>query len=267
MDRFDLYELCVQSPRWLTPFLRAVHGSDPRVLREDFCGTAAISRRWIADGRKSGLDCRATGVDLDPQVLDRAAAAAGNDRTTDRLTLLRGDATTLPVDDQSVGADVVFVGNFSIGYIHDRPRLMNYLRTTHKRLMHAGAGWGGGVLVVDVYDGPGKFALGSIVRTHTGRGHEIVRYTWEHREADALTAMVTNVIHFRVLIDGDVVQEITDAFVYRWRLWSIAELREAMTEAGFAVTEVHQEISERPTPLANGMEMSESGVVCVVGRA
>ena len=32
------------------------------------------------------------------------------------------------------------------------------------------------------------------------------------------------------------------AFVYRWRLWSIAELREAMMEAGFARTAVFADV-------------------------
>ena len=46
----DLYELCVQSPAHLVPFLRAVHGHDPRLLGEDFAGTAALSHLWADQG-------------------------------------------------------------------------------------------------------------------------------------------------------------------------------------------------------------------------
>jgi len=103
-------------------------------------------------------------------------------------------------------------------------------------------------------------------RTHPGPGNQIVHYTWEQREADALTAMVTAAIHFRVVADGEVIAELPDAFVYRWRLWSIPELREAMLESGFASTEVHQHIDEKPVPLAHGRELGETGIVCIAGR-
>lgn len=262
MDRFDCYELCVQGVRWVVPFLRAVHGQEPRVLREDFCGTAALCRRWVADLANEGLDASATGTDLDETTLARARRANGDDPA---VRLVRTDAVDAPVA-KADACDVIFVGNFSIGYIHDRPTLVAYLRRSAERLRLGAAGFGGGVFVCDLYDSPTKYTLGVLNRTHPGRGKEIVHYTWEHREADALTGMVTNAIHFRVVVDGDVVAEMPDAFVYRWRLWSIPELRDAMAEAGFASTEVHRQVGEHPVPLAHGSEMGESGIVCVVAR-
>jgi hypothetical protein len=164
------------------------------------------------------------------------------------------------------GCDVIFVGNFSIGYIHDRATLVDYLRRSAERLRMGAAGFGGGVFVCDTYDSPTKYTLGAMQRRHPSKGHEIVHYTWEHREADALTGMVTNAIHFRVELNGEIVAEYTDAFIYRWRLWSIPEMREAMMEAGFVSTEVHQEVNERPVALEHGSQMKEAGIVCVVGR-
>lgn len=260
MDRFDCYELCVQGVRWVAPFLRALHGQEPRVLREDFCGTAALSRRWTADLSKRGLDGAAVAVDLDPDTLARAAAS--HDPAVRLVHADAVDAPVLPAD----ACDVVFVGNFSIGYIHHRPTLVEYLRRSAQRLRLGAAGFGGGIMVCDLYDSPSKFELGVLHRTHPGRGNEIVHYTWEHREADALTAMVTNVIHFRVVVDGDVVAEMPDAFIYHWRLWSIPELRDAMLEAGFASTEVHQQVGEHPVAISHGRELGESGIVCVAGR-
>ncbi len=265
MDRFECYELCVQSPRFVVPFLRAVHGGEPVVLREDFCGTAAISRRWVEDGKRAGQKWRAVGVDVDAEVIERARAENERAGMGEEIRLVRGDV--LEVTD-SDGCDVMFVGNFSIGYIHQRVALVRYLRASRVRLARGNAGFGGGVFVCDLYDGPGAFKEGSITRVHPGRSREMVRYTWEHREADALTGMVVNAIHFQVEVDGEVVARYPDAFAYEWRLWSIREMREAMREAGFASTEVYQDVgpSTEEGPLRHGREMREGGVVCVVGR-
>jgi hypothetical protein len=51
--------------------------------------------------------------------------------------------------------------------------------------------------------------------------------------------LVTNAIHFRVECNGEIIHQLTDAFVYHWRLWSVPELRDAMRQAGFRATEVH----------------------------
>jgi hypothetical protein len=181
------------------------------------------------------------------------------------IRLVRGDVMELGDVD---GCDVVFVGNFSIGYIHRRSALVEYLRGCRARLALGNAGFGGGVMVCDVYDGPGAFKVGSITRVHPGRGAEMVRYTWEHREADVLTGMVVNAIHFQVEVEGEMVARYPDAFEYRWRLWSIREMREAMMEAGFVSTEVYQDVgpSAESGALTHGREMREAGIVCIVGR-
>lgn len=278
MDKHDLYELCVQSPRHLTLFLRELHGAHPVALREDFCGTALLSRRWVAEGVQRGDDSRAVAVDLDAEVLDRARRCAGEAGIpADRLRLLRADATAdLPpagIDAAAwdAPADVIFVGNFSIGYIYDRGTLLAYLRRSRARLAAGGGGWGGGVFVCDTYGGSGAFRVGlASERTHIGRGGEVVRYLWEHVSADPLTGMVENAIHFRVREKDEVVADFPSAFTYRWRLWSIPELREAMLEAGFASTEVYTRVQtapgEPPEPVRGPEELGENWVACVVGR-
>lgn len=265
MDQHDCYELCVQSPRHVAPFLHALHGGEPTVLREDFSAAAALSRRWIADGLRAGTKRRAVAVDLDPDILARAARENEAAGMSDAIRLIQGDCTQLPVSPADA-CDIIFVGNFSIGYIHDRAALLRHLRASRDRLALGNAGFGGGILVCDTYSGPSAFKEASITRTHPGRTRELVRYTWEQREADALTAMVTNVLHFQVEIDGEVVARFPDAFTYHWRLWSIPELREALLESGFTSTEVHQDVTDRPTPITHGRDLRESGIVCVVGR-
>ncbi len=276
MDRFDLYELCVQSPRRVVDFLHAVHavggagGANPAVLREDFCGTAAFSRRWIERAREHNERARAIAIDLDEPTLAAARERAQRDAVLDAIDLRRTDAIHAPDSDP---ADITFVGNFSIGEIHARADLVHYFRASLARLHASNAGWGagsGGVLVVDTYGGAGAFKLGALQRTHVGKRGEVVHYTWQHVAADPTTSMVENAIHFRVIEQGELTAELPSAFIYRWRLWSIAELREAMSEAGFGSTEVHAKVDlppgVTPTPVSDPAELPPDWIVCVVGR-
>jgi hypothetical protein len=62
--------------------------------------------------------------------------------------------------------------------------------------------------------------------------------------------------------------------VYRWRLWSIAELREMMIDAGFAKVEVYAQMGEaiddggrlHVRPVESGEDLEEDYVVYIVGR-
>lgn len=251
-DKHDLYELCVQSPTHLAPLLRAVHGGDPRVLGEDFAGTAALSCEWVKrEGR------RAVAVDLD-------ARALGRHPDHPMVSRVFSDVRTVPD-----ACDVLFVGNFSIGYMHTRPELVAYLRHARGRLNP------GGVFVCDTYGGESAFLTGDVHRPHPMPGGRLCRYTWEQRRADPLTGMVTDVIHFRIEKGGVIEHEMPDAFVYEWRLWSVPELRDAMTEAGFSRTLVYAKLADAwddegnayVEPVKNAEdELDESFIVMVAGR-
>ena len=140
---------------------------------------------------------------------------------------------------------------------------------TRRPIARGNAGFGGGVFVCDTYGGASAFQLGSLTRKHPSRGREIIHYHWQHEEADPLTSMVTNSISFRVEVDGEIIQELPRAFVYRWRLWSIAELREAMTEAGFASTEVYTDCNiapgQAPRPVASA-ELGPDWIALIAAR-
>jgi len=256
MDRHLLYERVVQSPEKVVAFLRSIHGRSPSALGEDFCGTAAVSRTWV----KLVPDGLAVAVDLDASVLERAHGA-------ERLERIQGDARSA-TDPARHPADVIFVGNFSIGEIHERPGLVRYLARCRERLRH------GGVFVCDTYGGSSAFRIGAIERSHWIEGGIRVRYVWEHRTADPSTGRVVCAMHFRLERGGVIFESIEDAFVYDWRLWSVPELRDAMTEAGFAWTEAREDLyggagvgigmaGERSKA---SLDDSEGFIVCVVGH-
>ncbi|MFN0012788.1 MAG: class I SAM-dependent methyltransferase [Phycisphaerales bacterium] len=261
-SRFDLYELTVQNAGALVPLLMAIHGGTPRarLLAEDFCGTAALAREWVRTVKRG----RATGMDIDAGPL---AHARGSLRGAVRL--VRGDvlATRAP---RGPKADIIFVGNFSIGEIHTRRVLVRYLRRCRERLAK------GGVFICDIYGGASAFKTGAVQRMHPVPGDAAtrIRYTWHQREANPITGMVENALHFRVERAGEIVQEMTDAFVYHWRLWSLSELREAMLEAGFARVEVYNKMLDATDsegnayvlPVEDPADLGENWIVCVAGR-
>ena len=220
-NKHDLYELCVQSPKDLVPLLRAVHGSEPVTLGEDFSGTAALSHLWV-----EREECKAIAVDFDQESLSKR----GNH---ERITKHECD-----VRDVETSCDVLFVGNFSIGYLHTRDELVEYLKHVKSRLET------GGVFICDTYGGDTAYTLGGVHRAHPMPGGKLCRYTWEQHEADPTTGMVTNLIHFRVERAGVIEFELEDAFVYQWRLWSIPELRDAMADAGFSESLVYTKLAD-----------------------
>lgn len=250
IDRYDLYEAAAQSPEQEAKFLRAVHGASPRALGEDFCGSGAVCRAWV------DLDpsLRAVCVDKDDDALDALRARATPEQAA-RMSVVRAD-----VLHATEHVDVLCALNFPVGYWHTRRELVAYLRHARTRLTP------GGVFVCDIYGGANAFVCGESDEELRGG----VRYTWEQREADPTTGRVVNAMHF-TLPDG---RELRDAFTYDWRLWSIPELRDAMDEAGFASTEVHDRLGDAVDADGNlhvrpvrGDELDDTFVVYVVGRA
>ena len=245
--RHELYEAAAQSPDEQAQFLSAVSGHRALALGEDFCGTGALSLAWA----RLSPQHRAVATDLD----DEPLALLRRRIEADTVTAVRGDVT-----DSTTPADLIAALNFSIGYFYDRPSLLRYLRAARARL---GAG---GVFVCDLYGGADQFALGESDMELRGGA----RYIWEQRDADPLTARVTNAMHF-VTAEG---RHLRDAFVYDWRLWSAPELRDAMLEAGFASVDVYDRLGDARAadgsvevlPI-HGDELDENYVIYLAARA
>ena len=251
-DIYTLYEACVQSPAEMTAMLRAIHGRHPKILAEDFSGTAALCRYWASHVEQG----RAIAVDRDPEPLSRVIGAPGVEVIQADVMLAEGKG------------DCLFAGNFSIGYHHTRPDLLAYLRHVRDRLNP------GGVFVCDTYGGETAYTIGRVVRDVPLRDGLLCKYQWEQRAADPLTGRVTDVLHFRVLDEDEVIADFPDAFTYEWRLWSVPELRDAMAEAGFARSDVYAELPDAiddqgnayAEPITDPDWIGDNFIVCVAGR-
>lgn len=268
MDRHDLYELCVQSPRTIVTFLEKVHGQRPTVLREDFCGTAAVSRRWVSGGLKRGELWRSVAVDISGETLAKARLLAEAEGVSKDIEFSTVDCIRAEVK-STEDADVIYVGNFSIGEIHNLAQLSQYFARCHERLALGNLGFGGGVLVFDLYGGPGAFEPTVLHRSHTARTGERVHYTWRHEHADARTRMVENSISFAVY-EAEGVRTFERAFTYRWRVWTPDELFEALRHANFHEIQLHTRMAlaptEAPCPLRDASELPKDWIAYVVAR-
>lgn len=251
LDRFALYELAVTDAPRLARFIAAVHGRRPRTLREDFSGSGALARAWPAASGGAAL-----AVDLDAQPLRRAKAPG--------VRTIRSDVVAC-----TAKADVIAATNFPLGYFHTRPDLIAYLKHA-RRCLNAR-----GILIADLYGGRDAFRRLKIRRKLRAPGGRRVEYTWEQREADSATNLVLDTLSFSVVAKpGARPRVFKDAFVYHWRLWSIPELRDAMTEAGFKAVELYSRMGDAVDsdgnlyvrPHDETDELDENYVVYMVGR-
>ncbi|QNN23868.1 class I SAM-dependent methyltransferase [Planctomycetales bacterium ZRK34] len=225
-DPLDLYLKSVQEPSVEVKFFQRAfkkeYGRQPALLREDFCGTAAICYQWV----KKHPERRALGVDIDPVPL-----AWGLDNLTEKLTKEEVGRVKLMQEDvrhiSEEKADVLAAQNFSFWIFKTRAALVEYFKAAHDNLAEQG------VFVTDMMGGSEVYQ-DETEETTKKKGFT---YVWEQAHFNPITSDAQFYIHFRFK-DGS---ELTRAFEYDWRLWTIPEVVEAMTEAGFKRVDVYWE--------------------------
>ncbi|HEX7879541.1 MAG TPA: class I SAM-dependent methyltransferase [Candidatus Eisenbacteria bacterium] len=230
-DLHLLYERSVQSIDVDLDFADRVyreHRKAPlRVLREDFCGTAALASNWVRRHPKN----RASGVDLHGPTLEWGLKEHVSRMTPDqqsRLLLLQENVLTAATPP----ADLVLALNFSYSVFHDRAALRAYFKAAHAALNEKG------LLVVDVFGGTESMIAWSEKRhlpaalTVEGDPIPAFTYMWEQAAFNVVDHRTVCHIHFKFK-DGSVRKK---AYTYDWRLWTLPELAEIMVEAGFRKT-------------------------------
>ena len=221
-DRHRLYELSVQCPEAEVNFIdrnfRLLRGRSARLLREDFCGTAALCCEWVKR-RKTN---RAVGVDIDGDVLDWGRAnnlSRLSDDRARRVTLK--EANVLAV--QTPPPDIIAAMNFSYWLLRDRAELKRYFQQVRTALEDDG------LFFLDAYGGYDSYRIITEERRVGGDGEEFT-YVWEQERYDPISGRLVCHISF-ILGDGS---QLERAFSYDWRLWSLPEIRELLSEAGFS---------------------------------
>lgn len=222
-DRHELYERSVQAVDAEIDFVdetfSALRGRQASRLREDFCGTGNTSCEWVR--RRPGN--YAVGVDLDTDVMAWGRehhVAKLADGASERVALVHGNVLTTDVVDQ----DIVLAMNFSYMIFKERAVLRDYFSRVRESLNDDG------IFFLDAFGGYDAFR---VVKEHTD--YDDFRYTWDQATYNPITGDMRCHIHFR-FNDGS---RLKRAFTYEWRMWTLPEIREILTEAGFAKVTVY----------------------------
>jgi SAM-dependent methyltransferase len=219
-DKYDVYTKMVQSPEYDAKYLRSLYkrfrGKYPEVLREDFCGTHALSREWVK--LRSGN--HAVGVDIDPEPITYGLQRNKIELTAEqkkRLVVTRGNVLTSPLSK----ADLVCAFNFSYFCLLTRQELLKYCKRVKASLKP------GGIFVLDIFGGPEHGGPSCETRRTSG-----VTYKFEQDLFDPISNRARFHIHFKRA--GERAHK--KAFTYNWRMWSIPEVRDILMDAGFSET-------------------------------
>ncbi len=227
-DRHWLYERSVQNPDTEVPFVRRVfqreYGRRPHFLREDFCGTALLCAAWVRAHKEN----TALGVDLDRPTLawGRANNLEPLGEAAARVTLVEADVRSV----RSPRCDVLMATNFSWWGMKTRDELAGYFRNCRAGLRDEG------MLMLDCYGGPE--AQQAQIEERELEGFD---YQWDQDDFNPITGETRCYIHFK-FPDGS---RIDRAYAYDWRLWSLPETCDLLTECGFRKVVVYWEGTDK----------------------
>ena len=219
-DKHRYYEKAVQCVEAEIDFIdqtfRKRKGRTPTSLREDFCGTANASCEWIRRRRTN----TAYSVDIDASVLDwgrRHHLEKLNKQQAGRIQLLNADVFKA----KTPAVDIVVAMNFSYWCLKQRSALRRYFKKAHACLA------ADGILFLDAFGG---YEAAREMQERTP--YKGFTYIWDQAKFNPITSDALMHIHFKFK-DGSMLKK---AFTYDWRLWTLPELTELLTESGFKPT-------------------------------
>ena len=224
-NKYDLYEESVQNVDFEVEFISKIYKKKNKALcssiREDFCASAKISSAWVQNKK----DNVAYAIDLDQKILDFAKKSFKKDLSEDqlnRIKLLKGNS----LSKQTPKVDCISAFNFSYWVFKERSQLIKYFKNTHRNLKR------NGLLMLDAFGG---YEAHQELEEKTE--YKTFTYCWDQSKFDPITNHLTCYIHFEFK-DGS---SINKAFEYKWRLWSLPEIKECLLEAGFKSIDIYMQ--------------------------
>ncbi len=236
-DKYVLYELSVQCVEaeidMVDETFEAIRGYPAQILREDFCGTAQTSVEWI----KRRENNQAIAVDLDQEVL-----AWSEQHHLDGLPLeVRGRIELLNQDVRKTWFEpmqIILAMNFSYQLFDTRETLREYFAVVCEGLGEDG------IFFLDAFGGYDCYKEIEETTAYDG-----FKYIWDQASYNPIDSSMQCYIHFS-FADGS---RLDRAFSYHWRMWTLPELQELLSEAGFNKVTVYWEGTDPKTEQGNGI--------------
>lgn len=246
-DRHSLYQSSVQDTEAELNFVADTfeeHNGRPlRLIREDFCGTANTACDWV----KRSKNNQAIGIDLDTEVLEWGRVhnlhALSNEQQQ-RIQLIHGNV--MQPGTQEV--DTVLAMNFSYYLFLERDSLRQYYRRVCNSLK------ADGMFIMDAYGGYEAHQELEEERECEDDQIGTFTYVWDQHRFNPINHHMNCQIHFK-FPDGS---RMNQAFNYNWRLWSLPELQEILSEAGFSRVYVYWEGTDEETNEGDGVYSIET---------
>lgn len=216
-DKHICYEESVQCVESEIDFVDAtftkLRKRQAKTLREDFCGTTNTSCEWIRRRKTNTAVC----VDLDEEVLEwgkKHKIAKLKADQAKRITVLNDNVMTIKTEP----VEIVLAMNFSYWLLKERKITIDYFKGIYNSLIKDG------IFFLDAYGGYEAFQE---MKEKTKNKH--CTYIWDQHKYSPVTGIAKNYIHFKFK-DGS---KMMKAFEYEWRVWTLPEITEMLTEAGF----------------------------------
>ena len=229
-DKYLCYQASVQSPDHEVDFFQQAYkeafGRSPMTLREDFCGTYAVCCSWVASHR----DRTALGVDLDPDPIQWGLEHNQSklpESQQKRIRILEQDVRKR----NRPQVDVLAAQNFSFWIFKTRAEVIEYFKVARANMNAEG------IMVMDMMGGGGCYEEGHVDVRTIKKGKKGFKYCWKQDRFNPINADGRFFINFK-FADGS---KLKKAFEYNWRFWTIPEVREMLTEAGFSASHVYWE--------------------------
>jgi SAM-dependent methyltransferase len=195
-----------------------------KALREDFCGTTNTSCEWIKRRKTNKAVC----VDLDGEVLKwgkKNKIAKLSSEQKKRITVFNDNVLKVKTDN----VDIVLAMNFSYWILQDRKLTIEYFKKIKQTLVKDG------IFFLDAYGGYEAFQE-LVEKTK----NDEFTYIWDQHRYNPITGLAKNYIHFKFK-DGS---KMMKAFTYVWRVWTMPEILDMLTEAGFKSTVYWEQADE-----------------------
>lgn len=248
-DRHLLYQQSVQDVESEIDFVEQTWSElrrrPARLLREDFCGTAKTSCEWVS--RDAGH--YAVAVDLDADVLEWGSLynlAKLTEDQSQRIELLQENV----LHARPSPADIILAMNFSYYLLLQRRDLREYFENVLDGLVSDG------ILFLDAYGGFEAPMVLTELRECRDEDGQAFTYIWEQASFNPIDSCMTCHIHFEFPDKS----RLDNAFSYHWRLWTLPEIREILSEAGFSRVDVYWEGTDIEKNEGNGIYTpSETG--------